>query len=867
MTAFAISSGGIEYFDQKTGGSTNATQDSYTISNGSTLVVRTDTYACLNHSSAFGSVDNISYSGTGGTFLIDPTYTRYVAYTGGSGNAPAYGAAITQGGVSAVFLGVWANWQSEPIAPGAAIPASGFIKVGGVSGGIFAAGALAGISATCSGPDLQSWIEVRSCENATITVPRVGKFKTVSAWFELGVTNGVAGQVFPCPTTGVDDKHWPGTFIESAPGSGVYERYAGVGSMPASSTTPTDVRAKFVWQTTSGLVLGHDGTNVVGYLPPAGCKVRIPAAILTNSARTSGNGSGLRQLPNVLLGLRSEFATTSGGDIELDGVVCQWYLNISSAYALKILSSLISDVISVSKLTTGIYLYNTIVSCTRQQTNSALIMGQCYVAGLIEDCLFVRYSLASASLRVANISTSTDVTVKNSWAVILTARTVATGGSWGFSQCVRPLLDRCFAVGARIEVAGCRDPIVNDLAYADSLTVTLSAGAVAMQGIALSGGSGARIYGGKGIPGVVNAHPYYSWLDIAASDDVRFFNFGTPLNPFDCGTINAMGSIVASTFGTASNGIYVKRCYSINTRGNTWAFDNAQINIEIENFAGDYSDAITVNAANMRCKSVALTNTTTGQSAVYGSHWLTRFTSATAGVVEILCNEPTAKSASQCQITSGTPQFDGSGRLLMTVVGQQVIWELDYFAIGYTAFANIAPSIAGTNVTYSSGARWGNHDLEFQVDTGSGYSGTWLSLTAANLITHTISASSGFKIKIRATCAVANTSNALNNLRINMVTTTNAQNDNLYPLSVSTVQVNGLVSGSRVKATAVVGGAVLFTGPEVGGVVTFTTEYSGAIAIEARKSSASPFYLPWNSQVTPVADDTVSVTALQQLDE
>lgn len=160
----------------------------------------------------------IAFSGVGGEVRIDPTYVRYVAYTGGSGNSPAFGAAISQGGVSGVFLGVWANWQSDPIAPGAAIPASGYIKIGGVTGGAFSAGALTGISATCAGADLQCWIEIRSAETATINVPRVGKFTSVEAWFYLENTSGTAGQVISCPTTGTVAQVWPGVWIETAPG-------------------------------------------------------------------------------------------------------------------------------------------------------------------------------------------------------------------------------------------------------------------------------------------------------------------------------------------------------------------------------------------------------------------------------------------------------------------------------------------------------------------------------------------------------------------------------------------------------------------------------------------------------------------------
>lgn len=200
MTAFTATTGD-NYFDAYSGGSVVATLDTYAISGGARLIVRTDTYACANHTTAFGSLDTVTFTGQGGTLRFDPTYVRVVAYTAGSGNSPAYGAAISQGGVSGVFLGAWTNWLSEPVVAGAAIGATGYIKIGGTTGGEWAAGALTGITATCSGPSVQGWIEVRGPETATITVPRIGKVESVEAWFELGTTNGARGQIIPCPTT------------------------------------------------------------------------------------------------------------------------------------------------------------------------------------------------------------------------------------------------------------------------------------------------------------------------------------------------------------------------------------------------------------------------------------------------------------------------------------------------------------------------------------------------------------------------------------------------------------------------------------------------------------------------------------------
>ncbi|MGB4825440.1 MAG: hypothetical protein WBP82_11140, partial [Leuconostoc mesenteroides] len=159
MTAYTHNTGAVINFDGLAAGSAVAALDTHAISAGSTLVVRTDTYACANHTIAGGSLDTVTFSGQGGTLRFDPTYVRVVAYTAGSGNSPAYGAAISQGGVSGVFLGAWTNWQSEPIVAGAAIGATGYIKIGGTTGGEWAAGALTGITATCSGASVQGWIE------------------------------------------------------------------------------------------------------------------------------------------------------------------------------------------------------------------------------------------------------------------------------------------------------------------------------------------------------------------------------------------------------------------------------------------------------------------------------------------------------------------------------------------------------------------------------------------------------------------------------------------------------------------------------------------------------------------------------------
>jgi hypothetical protein len=95
-----------------------------------------------------------------------------------------------------------------------------------------------------------------------------------------------------------------------------------------------------------------------------------------------------------------------------------------------------------------------------------------------------------------------------------------------------------------------------------------------------------------------------------------------------------------------------------------------------------------------------------------------------------------------------------------------------------------------------------------------------------------------------------------------------ADQEYLYPLSVATIKVESLVAGSMVKVSMVAEPkTVLAYGQETGGIFQFDTEYIGAIEIEARQGTTEPYYKPWITRGTTVADATVTATALQQLDQ
>lgn len=828
MTAFTASNAGDNFFDAYTGGSVNATLDTYAISAASRLIVRTDTYCCPNHTVAFGSLDTVTFTGVGGTLRFDPTYVRVIAYTGGSGNSPAYGTTITApNGTTGVFLGAWTTWQTEPIVAAAAIGATGYIKLGGVSvPGNFNAGALTGITATCSGPDVQGWIEIRGPDIGTITVPRIGSVESVEAWFELGSTNGARGQIIPCPTTATVANVWPGVWIESAAGSGIYDKYAGVGTQVALTTTRTTAEMKIIWQTTGGIRIGNDGTNAVGYLPPTGCKVRIPATILTNCTRNATTGSGPRVLPNATIATRQELVTTAGGYFDLRNLVCQWYMNFSQPFYVKYLNCAVNDSMILSEVASPLYVDNCIVGCTQAQSNFALNVTSCFAGGSIQNSVFNRFAMAASANYVASLNYITGVTFSGNIFQSSTLRANATTGCITSTQPVNCNFTNHTNIGGRGLFVGAQGCTFNNLTYYNHTITTTTTSTNPAYGLEFTTGCNGNIVNGFTLP-LPNNGPYSGLVSVAASYNTLVKNIGTS-SVAPLVMTNTVTGLILNGAGN-NDGITMKRCYVSGTRTGPFAFINSDTNILVENCMGDYANTSVVAGLNAVIKNVGFTSATTGQVSVYGTHWKTRFTSTTAGFAEITCNEPTSSSAAQCSATGGAPQFNSSGSVLLTKVGDQVTWEMSFFAIGYTAFTNSAPTITGTNVTF--GTRWGNHDIEFQVDTGSGYGGTWLNLTAANLIAQTFNSTTGFKLKIRATCAIAADTNVITNMRVAMTTTSAAQQTSLYPLSVNTVTFTGLPTGCDVVVLTA-GTNTILASVDAGVGTTFSYQYEGTPAID-----------------------------------
>ena len=443
----------------------------------------------------------------------------------------------------------------------------------------------------------------------------------------------------------------------------------------------------------------------------------------------------------------------------------------------------------MSEIASPLDVSDCIVGVTQAQSNYALSATSCFAGGLVTNNIFARFGLAASGNYVATINYLTNVTITNNVFRSGTLRVNATTGTIVSTQMVGCTFDGNTLVGGRAYLIGPQSCTFTNTTYYDHTLTTTTTSTNAMYIFDLATGGSNNTISGFTLP-IPAIGPYNGLVSLNACYNTVVKEIGTYADPLVL--TSTVTGVILNCAGN-NDGVKLKRCYVSNTRTGPYAFVNSDTNILVENVNGDYTDIVAFAGLNGVVKNCGLTAVASGQVSVYGSHWLTRFTSTTTGFTEVLCNEPTSASASQCWVSGGTPQFTSSGMVLLTKIGDQVTWEMPFFAIGYTAFAAVTPTVTGTNVTLVTS--WGNHNIEFQVDTGSGYPGYWLLLNTANLITHTFDSTTGFRLRLRATCAIAAVNNAITNMRVAMTTTSVDQSTKLYPLNTVTLTLTGLPLG------------------------------------------------------------------------
>lgn len=529
MTTYAITTAvNIDSLATKTGG------DTYNI-NGGTLTIDQDTRFGLNQSSV-AAMGTITLSATlGGELIIDGRYVRLIPYNSGTGNVPASNTAITQGSASGLLICVMSSLTAAPTAAGAAMPASGFIKVKAWNSVAYAAGALTGIGANATGADTVGWIDVAGREAQGITIPRLGKWTVRGEWYPLGSTTGARSGTYQIPTSGLSQWHG-GVFVETSAASGVYEFYPNAGSTVTAlaANFATDFRGKVCWISTAGVVrFGHDGTNSTGgYLPEAGCAVRMGNVFLQNALLADGTPV----IPNSAVTSRYETLTSSAGVIDIDKASISWYLNCLQPYSVNLSNVALMDSVLVAEVASPMIWSQVGVGQLSNIVNFGLSMSLCFAGGTFTDCTFTSYSLAASGRYVTTMTDIAGFTFERLRVQAYVFRANATTGAMTLlraNDCA--FIDSTVGTG-RALMTTCVGVTWTNTAYFDHPAIHTNA-SMPMATFDLAGSCQRIMIDGIHLGGITMCGPYNALLNVGAAgcSDIDLRNVGTYASPLSLG--------------------------------------------------------------------------------------------------------------------------------------------------------------------------------------------------------------------------------------------------------------------------------------------------------------------------------------------
>lgn len=787
MATFTITTPvNIDSLSVKAGG------DTYNI-NGGTLTIDQDSRVGLNQTTS-ASLGPVTISASlGGTVNIDGTLVRIIPYNSGSGNVPAWNTTISQGGASGLLIGVYSSLTAASTATGAAMPASGYIKIKQWNSTPYTSGALTGIGASATGADVVGWLEIVGDDASTVTANRLGAFNITGEWYEIGTTNGTSNQTMQIPSSGLL-QHVAGVFIEQTVGGEDYEFYPNAGIVTTTGTEAA--RGKCVWIDNTGLVrIGNSGAATNGYTPVTGLKVVIGNVFLrccTTAARTAN------VIPNATIATRYDFTTTGGGVVNLDKCDMAWYLSCTQAYSVDVSNSGFVDGILLSEVATSMTFTNMGVGNkpTTALVVAPLTMTLCLAGGTFTDCRFQRVATAannSTQVVMIDCDGFTFTRIVTRYAALRAHTLPVAITATRVNNCT---FDTLKMIDGQFSLVTCANVNIADTVYIGGVSGTTSATNPCTAFLLTSNCLNVTI-DGLTLP-VTNNHPYTALFSIGVAGctntDIR--NIGTYASPLSLGSASATGLIFTLVAASAAINTRIQRVYCSNTRTGIMTGDNSSKGLIIDNVFGDYADAADVSAViNMTQRGLGTTKALTAQTGVYGTHWMDYFTSTTAGRLAIVMNETTADTASQVTLANGAA-FTSAGGLYMPVIGHQAIFETPDYIIGHTAFQNSAGIMAGGTV--------GNYRFRYQIDLndGNGYSAWSTQDTSANTATalnaETIDPILGFKLKLEIETTTTNAT-AITSFYFltSSTTTTQAYQYPLDPVDV-TYSFSGLEIGTEV---------------------------------------------------------------------
>jgi hypothetical protein len=763
--------------------------------NGGTFLINSDVRWGQNTS----VIGNVLLSQTlGGNFIIDASETWELPFTALSGVVPSLGSIGTNTVNSPTALGellrVWETGSKTPLNAGDPLPATGWIKLRGKVGD-FQAGQQVILpnesTITITSPGKRSWIHFVGGSSNSISTSSIGMFETRGDWYELDVTSGSRDQQIQYPVTDI----CPAIQIETSPGSNEYEWWLSAGGRWGAATkfVALDERGKFFGCTNQGVItLALSGANECGFLPPAGCRIRIPNIILSYSSSVNWNNN----LQNTTLTSRFACNSVNYGYANLQFLCGALRLAVTNANAFNIRDCALFDQILFNNVQPFEF-RNVAIGLSGTLSQSAISILNSLNGATLKNITAVMYSSATASNGAIALADSENMVVEDVDLRVFGGTTTVTRGSPSSSTLyATKVLNSAFKnlnlQGARFGLLDCDfigidrirycDPLIGETSYVNGQAAVSIA-----QSSAVTVNDYAPLY--TTIP---NIHPYVAIVEMISSDNIDVRNLGDKFNVIDCGDVNPTGAICTSNL---SKKLYVTRAYAINTRVAPFTVNGITDQIYLTDVRSDYTDTGMINGHNVIIKGCSKTPYSLAQIGNHGRIWEDGFSSPTVGFITLCANQPTGLNINEVEVTGGSPLFSSAGNIYFMNAGDQVVWKMPYFALGHKSLTTLTTTVVNNP----------NFVHEFQFDKGDGINGVWRIINSVNLAAvGQIDPSIGIKLWIRVTAKVSSSTNRISYLRINTTTDAEAQLIE-YPLptiggSVTrTLTLNGIKPLSEVR--------------------------------------------------------------------
>lgn len=612
----------------------------------------------------------------------------------------------------------------------------------------------------------------------------------------------------------------------------------------------------------------------IGHIPASGCKTRIPNVIMREAA-TASRAANLA--PNATIATRPEMTTTSAGAIDLEYAYSNWYHNLNQAYSVRHVHFSTFDTLVITECATALDISDGGMGMYGALDVRAMQLTSNFAGGTLTDIKAHRGNTPGTTDHAVEVLYCSGQTFTRVDAgIIQYAR--STGKAFQINYSQNLTFTSCRQFNSDFPITGSSSISITSLDHCDRY-MGYTNGTTGYYAVVVGSGCTDITVDGLtfGYAGTVpNVHPYNGLFNATAAQRLVFKNGGTRSSMLSGGTWrpNLYGCTIVYVSGGNNNTVRLQRIYLTTARTSWMTTINSDKNVIYESiFTGRYvMSAMAVSAAldaglNSIYKGCfAGVNSTTGQTSVYGTHFMDLFMGDTVGRFILAMNEPTAQTTAQFTMVSGTAKWNSSGGIFLGTIGYQAIWEDSVFRKGHTGFMNASPTMSGGTI--------GNFTVEYQIDTGSGYGGVWKTADGANLSGETISATVGFKMKVRLTCTGTD-ANAITYLRFNTTSSVSGQTNGLYTLAVPTTvtvtvkdaSTSAVVSGAMVYLLTDAGGPdpagtqIFKTTTDVLGKVTTTYYYSGTQPVigRVRKAGTPPLYKtsPIGATITAAGLDLV----------